>query len=41
MEYLEVHSLDYLQSWIPLLGGIILLIGINIRIVKIEDQENE
>ena len=39
MEFIESHSLNHWQIWTPLIGWLIIYIGLNIRITKLEDNE--
>lgn len=39
MGFLEVHDVNYWQLWTPLIGGIILYIGLRVRVVRVEDEE--
>ncbi len=39
MEFLETHDLIQWQLWTPLMGGVFLWIGLNIRIVQGEDDQ--
>lgn len=39
MELFQLHNLDYWQLWTPFIGGVIIFIGLNIRIFRVEDDE--
>ena len=39
MEFFHSHELSQWKLWAPLIGGVILYIGLNIRVVEINDEE--
>ncbi len=41
MEFLQSHDLNHWQLWTPVIGGIVLYVGLNIRIRRVEQEENK
>ena len=39
MEFFHSHEPTQWKLWSPLIGGVILYIGLNIRVVEINDEE--
>ena len=39
MGFTEVPDLHHWQLWTPLIGGLILYIGLRVRVVRVEDEE--
>ena len=39
MEFFQTHELSNWKLWSPLIGGVIIYIGLNIRVVEINEEE--
>ena len=39
MEFLQSNDLDQLPLWTPIIGGILLFIGLNIKITEVDPNE--
>ena len=39
MEFLQSHDFNKLSLWTPIIGGILLYIGLNIKITEVEPPE--
>ena len=39
MEFLQSHDLDQLSLWTPIIGGVLLYIGLNIKITEVDPNE--
>ncbi len=39
MEFLQSADLNYWQLWTPLIGGFVICLGLNLRVVKVQDDE--
>ncbi len=39
MEFLQSHDLNHLGLWTPLIGGILLYVGLNIKITEVDPNE--
>ena len=39
MEFLQPHHLNQLGLWTPLIGGLLLYIGLNIKITEVDTHE--
>ncbi len=39
MEFFQSHDINQWELLIPLLGGIVIWIGFNLRVVKLEDED--
>ncbi len=39
MEFFQSHDLNQWQLWAPLIGGIFIWIGLNLRVVNLEDED--
>ena len=39
MEFLQSHDINQLALWTPLIGGILLYIGLNIKITEVDTNE--
>ena len=40
MGLLQSQDLTHWQLWAPLIGGLILYIGLRVRVVKVEEEED-
>ena len=40
MEFLQMHDINQLQLWTPVIGGIVIWIGLNLRVVNLEDEDD-
>ena len=40
MEFLESNNLNHWQLWTPLIGGILLYIGLRIKVTEIDPDED-
>ena len=41
MEFLQSHDLTQWSLWSPIVGGILLYIGLNIKVTEIDVDPNE
>ena len=39
MEFLQSHDLNQLSLWTPLIGGVLLYIGLNIKITEVDPNK--
>ena len=39
MEFLQSHDLNQLGLWTPLIGAVILYVGLNIKITEVDSNE--
>ena len=39
MEFLQSHALNQLGLWTPLIGGIIIFVGLNLKITEVDPNE--
>ena len=39
MEFIESHDLNQWALWTPLIGGILLYIGLNLKITEVDPNE--
>jgi len=39
MEFLQSHDLNLLGLWTPLIGGILLYVGLNLKITEVDPNE--
>jgi len=39
MEFLQSHDLNQLRLWTPLIGGILLYVGLNLKITEVDPNE--
>ena len=39
MEFFQSHDLNQLSLWTPLIGGILLYVGLNIKITEVNSNE--
>ena len=39
MEFFQVQNINHWQLWTPLIGGIIIYVGLNIRIISVDEDE--
>ena len=39
MEFLQSHDLNQLALWTPLIGGILLYVGLNLKITEVDPNE--
>ena len=39
MQYLQSHDLNQWDLWAPIIGGILLYIGLNIKITEVDPNE--
>ena len=39
MEFLQSHDLNQLGLWTPLIGGILLYVGLNLKITEVDPKE--
>ena len=39
MEFLQSHDLNQLSIWTPLIGGVLLYVGLNLKITEVDPNE--
>ena len=39
MEFIQSHNLNHWGLWTPIIGGILLYIGLNIKITEVDPNE--
>ncbi len=39
MEFMQSHELNQLGLWTPLIGGILLFVGLNLKITEVDPNE--
>ena len=40
MGFLQSNDINHWQLWTPLIGGLIFYIGLRVRVVKVEEEED-
>ena len=41
MEFLQSHDLNQLGLWTPLIGGILLYVGLNLKVTEVDPMSNQ
>ncbi len=39
MDFLQSHELNPLSLWTPLIGGIVICVGLNLKITEVDPKE--